>query len=193
MIGQFFGTRFFSPWQLYGTAGVFEAPTEESNSPQLKDPFADVLRFALDQQKMNFKELDASIAKLFTRYQSNVCQLKKALKQPGLVNVQRLYQKCLSDRQMYNYLISITDRSQLDMHPAVAVLNQNDQMNQSSMAQDWFGKEKPLDLSIKSSWRDATPSELRFVSVEFMSLANEVHYFLGLSQQAAQKAETVGN
>jgi hypothetical protein len=58
----------------------------------LKDPFSKVLKFALDQQKMNFKELDASSAKLFTRYQSNVSQLKKALKQPGTMNTQRLYQ-----------------------------------------------------------------------------------------------------
>jgi hypothetical protein len=57
----------------------------------LKDPLSGALKFALDQQKMNFKELDASITRLFARYQSNVNQLKKALKQPG-TNVQRLYQ-----------------------------------------------------------------------------------------------------
>jgi hypothetical protein len=78
------------------------------------------------------------------------------------------------------------------MHPASNILSQNGSVMQNSMAQDWFGLEKPLDLGT-DSWKDATPNELRFVSVEFMSLANEVHYFLGLTQQAAQKAEIVSS
>jgi hypothetical protein len=78
------------------------------------------------------------------------------------------------------------------MHPALSVLAQNDPSMQNSMAPDWFGQKTSLDLGT-DAWKDATLSELRFVSVEFMSLANEVQYFLGLSQQAAQKAETVYN
>lgn len=84
---------------------------------------------------------------------------------------------------------SISNRSQLDMQPASIVFNSNGQSGQSSMSQDWIGREKQFD-SGTYSWWDASGSELRFASVEFMSLSNEVHYFLSLIQQPAGKTET---
>lgn len=60
------------------------------------------------------------------------------------------------------------------------------------MSKNWFGHEKPVNSQRNTdSWRDATSSELRFVSIEFMVLANEIHDLLALNQQSVNRPETV--
>jgi hypothetical protein len=87
MPGQFYGTRFFSPWQLY----------HQSILCNEEDPCANSLQSTLDKQSMDLNELDSLALQLHTRYQSNLAQLKKVLKkQPNVLNAYQLYEVGIS-------------------------------------------------------------------------------------------------
>jgi hypothetical protein len=69
------------------------------------------------------------------------------------------------------------------MQPVSTIFNPN--LSQNATGKDWFGRERPLNLlHATHSWSDASSNELRFASVEFMYLANEIHSLLALNQQS---------
>lgn len=83
MPGQFYGSRFFSPWQIY----------HSSISPNEENPYANSLQSTLDKQSMDFNDLESLALQFHTNYQSNLARLKKILKkQPNVVNAYPLYE-----------------------------------------------------------------------------------------------------
>lgn len=97
----------------------------------------------------------------------------------------------MSDRQLYNNLRSIINRSVLDMKSTSSVLSSDSDPSSN----DWFGCKRQIDSQRNTdSWWDASSNELRFASVEFMSLANEIHNLLALNQQSVNnKSEATIN
>ncbi|KAI6202917.1 hypothetical protein M3Y94_00496300 [Aphelenchoides besseyi] len=203
-LGNFYGIRFFSPWQLYACNGLWNATkywnfeqTEDMDSELFPfiDPCANALKFALAHQELNFRDLNLLVQQLLLRYQTNVAQFKRLMKS-GSPTAKRIYQQCLTDRILYNNFRTIIERSRVDMKPAKAVLRTKSEQTNGTLSgsstsnRDWLGREESsIDsaANASNSWWDATVDELRFVSSEFMTLINEIHAFLNLSQQISNR------
>uniref|UniRef100_A0A1I7RY28 Baculoviral IAP repeat-containing protein 6 n=1 Tax=Bursaphelenchus xylophilus TaxID=6326 RepID=A0A1I7RY28_BURXY len=166
MVGNFYGIRFVSPWNIY--------------NHECEDELLDA---ALKMNCIGLKDVEKATVRLRRRYETLASQAKKLLTQ-GTPDAMKTYNVAMADRVLFNTFNNILQRSRIDMHPANEVLRQKKDEARTSTDQrmrDWYGCETnflEFSWSKHSTWDEASSDELKCILHEWMLLSNDIHFLL---------------